>query len=50
MSSDQVLMYVRRAKHASSPDNQIEILLKGLEQAGKALRELESRVSSLESA
>ena len=48
MSADQVLMYARKAKRLSSADNQIELLIKALEQAGQAIRELESKVRSLD--
>lgn len=48
MSAEEVLTYMRRAKHSSSPDNQIDSIIKALEKTGQALRELEAKVSKLE--
>jgi hypothetical protein len=48
MSADEVLMYMRKAKQCASQDNQIDALIRAIQKAGEAIRELEAKVKRLE--
>ena len=49
MSSGQADRHIRNAEHAASPDNKLENICDAVKELVRAVRELESKVSRLES-